>query len=202
MTKACSQHARKVTGDAMIAQPASGCLVLLFAFRALITGLSYTPAGARYSIRRSSLIWICMPEIHRFALVPHSPAQMFGLVRDVHRYPEFLPWVQGAEVHENAETVQVATLDVKVAGLSRRFTTRNALVPNESLAMELERGPFDELSGRWEFRPLGGDGTRVSLDLSFHLPGSMLMLPFQRGFGRVADRMVDDFCRRADLIHG
>jgi ribosome-associated toxin RatA of RatAB toxin-antitoxin module len=70
------------------------------------------------------------------------------------------------------------------------------------LAMELEQGPFDDLSGRWEFRALGTAGTRVSLDLSFHLPGSMLMLPFQRGFGRVADRMVDDFCRRADQVHG
>jgi ribosome-associated toxin RatA of RatAB toxin-antitoxin module len=143
-----------------------------------------------------------MPEIHRFALVPHSPAQMFELVRDVSRYPEFLPWVRGAEVHEDGDQHQIATLDVRVAGLSRRFTTRNTLVKDEKLSMELERGPFDELSGRWEFRPLGNSGTRVSLDLSFHLPGSVLMLPFQRGFGRVADRMVDDFCRRADQIHG
>lgn len=143
-----------------------------------------------------------MPEIHRFALVPHSPAQMFDLVRDVARYPEFLPWVRAAEVHEDADQHQIATLDVRVAGLSRRFTTRNTLVKDEKLSMELEKGPFDDLSGRWEFRPLGNSGTRVSLDLSFHLPGSVLMLPFQRGFGRVADRMVDDFCRRADQIHG
>jgi ribosome-associated toxin RatA of RatAB toxin-antitoxin module len=143
-----------------------------------------------------------MPEIHRFALVPHSPARMFDLVRDVARYPEFLPWVRAAEVHEDGDRHQVATLDVRVAGLSRRFTTRNTLIQDERLSMELEQGPFDELSGRWEFKALGSTGTRVSLDLSFHLPGSMLMLPFQHGFGRVADRMVDDFCRRADQIHG
>jgi len=127
---------------------------------------------------------------------------MFGLVRDVQRYPEFLPWVRGAEIHEDSDQLQVATLDVRVAGISRRFTTRNSLAQDERLAMELEKGPFDDLSGCWEFKALGSNGTRVSLDLSFHLPGSMLMLPFQRGFGRVADRMVDDFCRRADQIHG
>ena len=143
-----------------------------------------------------------MPEIHRFALVPHAPSRMFELVRDVPSYPEFLPWVRGAEVHEESEALQVATLDVRVAGISRRFTTRNTLIQDEKLSMALEKGPFDELSGRWEFKPLGSAGTRVSLDLFFHLPGSMLMLPFQRGFGRVADRMVDDFCRRADQIHG
>src|SRR6056297_2631129 len=101
-----------------------------------------------------------MPEIHRFALVPHSPAQMFELVRDVSRYPEFLPWVRGAEVHEDGDQHQIATLDVRVAGLSRRFTTRNTLVKDEKLSMELEKGPFDELSGRWEFKPLGTAGTR------------------------------------------
>jgi len=143
-----------------------------------------------------------MPEIHRFALVTHSPDQMFDLVRDVARYPEFLPWVQAAEVHEQGESHQIATLDVRVAGLARRFTTRNTLVENRSLAMQLADGPFDELSGQWQFSPVGGEGTRISLDLSFAMPGSLLMLPFQRGFGRVADRMVDDFCRRAEAIHG
>ena len=143
-----------------------------------------------------------MPEIHRFALVSHSPAQMFGLVCDVARYPEFLAWVRKAEIHEQTDTLQVATLDVRVAGVSRRFTTRNALVTDHSLSMALERGPFEDLAGKWEFKALGEHGTRVSLDLSFHMPGSVLMLPFQRGFGRVADRMVDDFCRRAEQIHG
>ena len=99
-----------------------------------------------------------MPEIHRFALVTHSPDQMFDLVRDVARYPEFLPWVQAAEVHEQGESHQIATLDVRVAGLARRFTTRNTLVENRSLAMQLADGPFDELSGQWQFSPVGGGG--------------------------------------------
>jgi len=127
---------------------------------------------------------------------------MFALVRDVARYPQFLPWVRAAEVHEDGRDHQIATLDVTVAGVSRRFTTENRLVHNERLSMRLVKGPFDELGGEWSFRALGQAGCRVSLDLSFHLPGAVLMLPFKRGFGRVADRMVDDFCRRADAVHG
>ncbi len=143
-----------------------------------------------------------MPEIHRFALVTHSSKQMFDLVRDVDCYPEFLPWVQAAEVHEQGHGHQIATLDVRVAGVARRFTTRNTLVENRSLEMQLVDGPFDDLSGQWRFSPVGEQGTRVSLDLSFAMRGSLLMLPFQRGFGRVADHMVDDFCRRAEAIYG
>lgn len=126
---------------------------------------------------------------------------MFELVRDVERYPEFLNWVRRAELHEQSAEHQVATLEVRLAGLVRRFTTRNRLVPGSRLSMQLQRGPFDELSGCWRFEPFGG-GTRVELELTFRIRGSLVLLPFQRNFGRMADRMVDDFRRRAEQIHG
>ncbi len=125
---------------------------------------------------------------------------MYELVRDVERYPKFLDWVQAAEVHDEDERVQLATLEVRLGGLVRRFTTRNELVPGERLSMKLHRGPFDQLSGQWNFVSLGG-GAKVSLDLAFRLPGSLLLKPFQRNFGRMADRMVDDFSRRAETIY-
>lgn len=143
-----------------------------------------------------------MPQIHRFALVTHSPRKMFDLVCDVSRYPEFLSWVRAAEVHEQDDQRQLATLEVRIAGMVQRFTTENELVQAESLSMRLHRGPFDQLSGVWRFQGLAELGTRVSLDLEFSMPGSVLMLPFRRGFGRMADNMVDDFCRRADQVHG
>jgi ribosome-associated toxin RatA of RatAB toxin-antitoxin module len=142
-----------------------------------------------------------MPEVHRFALVPYTPEQMYDLVRDVARYPDFLDWVRSAEVHDEDGGMQLATLEVRLGGLMRRFTTRNELVPGERLSMRLQQGPFDQLSGQWLFVSLGG-GTKVSLDLTFRLPGSMLLKPFQRNFGRMADRMVDDFSRRAETIYG
>ncbi len=143
-----------------------------------------------------------MPQISRFALVAHTPQQMFDLVRDVQHYPRFLPWVRAAELHEADDSRQLATLEVRIAGIVQRFTTENTLVEAERITMALNKGPFEHLSGAWCFKPLGEAGARVSLDLSFILPGSVLMRPFKRGFERMADRMVDDFCRRADEIHG
>lgn len=142
-----------------------------------------------------------MPEVHRSALVPYTPAQMYGLVLDVGRYPEFLPWIRSAEVHREDEQHQLATLEVQLAGMVRRFTTRNTLVPDEALLMELDRGPFEDLGGRWQFAA-AGEGCRVSLDLSFHVGGGLLLRPFQRKFSSMADRMVDDFTRRAHQVHG
>jgi ribosome-associated toxin RatA of RatAB toxin-antitoxin module len=142
-----------------------------------------------------------MPQIHRFALVPHQPRQMFDLVSDVDRYPEFLPWVRFARVHERDRERQLATLEVRIAGMLRRFTTENQLTEPNEMRMRLVRGPFEELSGVWRFQALGNAGCQVSLDLSFAMPGSVLLRPFKRGFERMADSMVDDFCRRAEVVH-
>ena len=142
-----------------------------------------------------------MPEIHRFALVSYQPRQMFDLVCDVDRYPEFLPWVRFAQVHEHDQQRQLATLEVRIAGMLRRFTTENLLIEPEQVRMRLVRGPFEELCGVWRFQPLGERGCQVSLELSFSLPGSVLLRPFKRGFERMADNMVDDFCRRAERVH-
>ncbi len=142
-----------------------------------------------------------MTEVHRFALVEYTPEQMYELVRAVPRYPEFLPWVKRAEVHEEDHQRQLASLEVSLAGLRRRFTTENLLIYPQRLDIRLRSGPFEELSGCWNFQPLA-HGARVSLDLNFRLTGSAWMLPFRRSFERMADRMVDDFCRRAERVYG
>jgi ribosome-associated toxin RatA of RatAB toxin-antitoxin module len=143
-----------------------------------------------------------MPAIHRFALVTHSPHEMFELVRDVRSYPLFLTWIRSADVHEETDEYQLASLELRVAGMRQSFTTRNTLQEGQRMTMRLHSGPFDQLFGEWRFDALGRSGARVSLDLEFSLPTSVLMAPFRRGFSRMADSMVDDFCRRADQIHG
>lgn len=142
-----------------------------------------------------------MPEVNRSALVTHTPAQMFHLVRDVVHYPSFLSWVQHAEVHEEGETHQLASLEVSVAGVRRRIRTRNVLVPGEKLTLNMDEGPFRHFGGEWRFSDLG-IGCKVELTLSFDFDSPVLAAAFNRGFVSVANRMVDDFCRRADALYG
>lgn len=142
-----------------------------------------------------------MTEVHRFALVEYPPEQMFDLVCDIASYPRFLNWVRSADLHEQSAKHQVASLGVSLGGIRARFTTENRLQRPEWIEIRLQQGPFDDLRGQWRFQPVA-HGTRVSLDLDFQFSGSAWMRPFRRGFARMADRMVDDFCRRADAIHG
>src|SRR6056297_316051 len=96
-----------------------------------------------------------MPEINRSALVTYTPAQMYDLVRDVERYPDFLSWIVAARTYEESEIHQLASLDVSVAGISRRIVTRNDLVEGELLRLNLAEGPFRHFAGEWRFENLG-----------------------------------------------
>ena len=84
---------------------------------------------------------------------------MFRLVRDVPAYPEFLSWCIGSEVHEQTADYQLATLVVKVSGMTQRFTTRNRFVPGERLTLSLAGAELD-LSLVGSLRMSGGDEER------------------------------------------
>lgn len=141
-------------------------------------------------------------EITRSALVLHPAMDMFRLVQDVPSYPAFLSWCTRAELHEQTADQQLATLAVKVSGVAQTFTTRNRFVTGERLSMSLVDGPFSRLSGDWLFDPLGEDGSKVTLALEFDFSSRVLSSAFRRGFAHVADRLVSDFCKRADDVYG
>ena len=142
-----------------------------------------------------------MPSVHRSALLPYRAADVFAIVNDVARYPEFLPWCSNAEVLEETAEEVLAALSLSARGVKETFTTRNLLTPFEKIEMVLVAGPFRELSGCWTFRALGDDeGCRVALDLEFQLKGMKSLLGTV--FRRSADQMVESFCRRANQLLG
>ena len=141
-------------------------------------------------------------EIRRSALVLHPARDMFRLVRDVPAYPQFLSWCLESRVHEQSAVHQVATLVVRVSGLTHSFTTRNRFEPGERLTMSLVEGPFRQLSGEWLFEQLGAVGSKVTLLLNFDFSNRVLTSAFQRGFTHIADRLVSDFSKRADDVYG
>ncbi len=143
-----------------------------------------------------------MREIHRSALVPYSPAQMFDLVADVERYPEFLPWCEHAEVLSRQGEQVTARLGLKRAGIAARFTTVNRLLPGESLDMRLLDGPFKALEGRWRFAAIGTAGSRVELEMRFQTEGTLTGLVLAPAFESACNQLVDAFGRRARSIYG
>jgi ribosome-associated toxin RatA of RatAB toxin-antitoxin module len=144
-----------------------------------------------------------MIEIRRHALVRQTPERMFDLVNDVEAYPSRFPWCAAARVLEReGDTVLVARLDLRFAGITQGFTTRNTLERPHRLRMQLVDGPMRALEGEWTFTALGDDGCKIALALDFDYSGRLAGTALRLGFQGVANRMVDDFCAAAAKAYG
>ena len=143
-----------------------------------------------------------MRRVSRSALVPYSASQMFSLVEDVERYPEFLPWCTGAVLHSRDDEHVEASLSLTRAGVSKSFRTRNQVWPGERMDIALVGGPFRTLAGTWLFRQLGEDGSKVSLDLEFEFESKVTDAMFGRYLEESCNSLIDSFIRRAGAIYG
>src|SRR5687767_8030250 len=143
-----------------------------------------------------------MREVRRSALLPYAVQQVYGLVADVERYPEFLPWCTDARilVGDDREVTVRLGLSSRLARAS--FTTINRLVPESAITMSLVDGPFDELEGRWDFTSVGGTGTRADLQVRFSTRGVIGALALGRAFEGICNQLVDVFARRARQVFG
>ncbi len=143
-----------------------------------------------------------MIQIRRSAIVKQSDRQMYDLVNDVEAYPARFQWCADASVLERADDALTARLEVRIAGLTQAFTTRNTLEPPRRITMQLVEGPFRSLAGTWTFTALGDSGCKIALALDFDYAGGLMAPIMRAGFEKVADRMVDEFCREAARVHG
>lgn len=143
-----------------------------------------------------------MIKIRRSAIVNRSDRQMYDLVNDVEAYPARFPWCADARVFERSDEALTARLEVRIAGLSQAFTTRNTLEPPRRIAMQLVEGPFRSLAGTWTFAALGESGCKIALALDFDYAGGLMAPIMRAGFEKLADRMVDEFCREAARVYG
>ena len=95
-----------------------------------------------------------MIQIRRSAIVRQTPEVMFDLVSEVEAYPRRFPWCAGSAVFDRDEAALSARLDVRLAGITQSFTTRNTLVRPQRLHMHLLDGPFRTLEGELGFQNL------------------------------------------------
>jgi len=142
-----------------------------------------------------------MPQISRTALVPYSAEQMYQLVNDVKSYPQFLPGCSGSRILDESASQMMAAVDVSKAGISKTFTTRNILVSNQSIIMQLVDGPFKKLMGGWKFTPIGDDACRIEFQLDFEFTNKLIELAFGRMFKELAGNMVQAFTVRAKEVY-
>ena len=134
-------------------------------------------------------------------MVTYTAAQMFELVNDVRRYPEFLPWCTGARVTEVSESESLASVSVARGVLRTEFTTRNTLQKDARISMHLVDGPFRNLVGEWRFDAIGDRGSRITFHVDFEFKNRLAAAALGAAFEAVCSTTVDAFVLRAQTIY-
>jgi coenzyme Q-binding protein COQ10 len=149
-----------------------------------------------------------MPQFTTTRRLRHSAAEMFDLVADVERYPDFVPLCSSLKVRrriEGSEGVQILVADMTVAYklIHESFVSRVTLDrPNLQILVEYLEGPFSHLENRWTFRPTGERTCEVRFFISYEFRSRMLGLLLGSMFDLAFRRFAAAFEQRADKIYG
>ncbi|NLY34433.1 MAG: type II toxin-antitoxin system RatA family toxin [Alcaligenaceae bacterium] len=143
-----------------------------------------------------------MHTVQRSVLLPYKASQMFDLVSDVEKYPEFMPWCGGSAIKEKLEDGVIASVTISLAKIKQTFTTRNKHSYPGKMELELVDGPFSALNGTWEFIELDEDACKVIFTLDYAFNSKTLEMLVGPVFNRIANSFIDSFTKRAQVIYG
>jgi ribosome-associated toxin RatA of RatAB toxin-antitoxin module len=143
-----------------------------------------------------------MPTVRKSVIVPHAARAMFELVDRCEDYPRFLPWCARATVSERTAALTRGKLEIDFRGLRTSIATINHKRAPREIRMELQDGPFESFDGRWTFVPLGEEGCRVELAITYELASGALQVAMAPVFGYITETLVERFVERADEVAG
>jgi coenzyme Q-binding protein COQ10 len=147
-----------------------------------------------------------MPKFDTTRFVSHSPQNMFALVADVDRYPEFLPLCEALTVKSRKErdqkTLLVADMSIGYKAIRETFTSQVLLDPQDLIIdVQYLNGPFQYLNNRWTFEPAAG-GCTVGFFIDYAFKSRMLGIVMGSMFDIAFRRFSAAFEERADKIYG
>ena len=149
-----------------------------------------------------------MPSFSNKRRVLHSAAEMFDLVADVERYPEFVPLCQSLKVRQrtpkpDGTEIVIADMTVSFKLVREGFTSEVTLDrPNLKITVRYLRGPFSNLENRWTFEPKGEKACDVSFFIAYEFKSRMLAILMGSMFDAAFGRFSAAFEKRADVVYG
>ncbi len=133
--------------------------------------------------------------------MPYQPEQMFELVADVGKYPQFLPWCVASKVKSSTPNEEVADLTIGFGPFRESFTSRVILERPSQVRVKYENGPFRYLNNQWKFTP-DPKGCRVDFFVEFEFRSRILQAAIGAVFNQAVGRMVAAFLKRARDVYG
>ncbi|QRM55439.1 type II toxin-antitoxin system RatA family toxin [Sinorhizobium sp. BG8] len=147
-----------------------------------------------------------MPHFETNHSVPHTSEQMFDLVADVERYPEFLPLCEALTIRSrkerNGKVLLIADMTVGYKAIRETFTTQ-VLLSKEERVIDVKYidGPFKYLDNRWRFEERGDGTSIVHFYIDYEFKSRILGALMGSMFDRAFRMFTDAFEKRADQVY-
>lgn len=145
---------------------------------------------------------------HLSRVLPYTPEQLFRLVGDIERYPEFVPWITSMRtwnprtLGDGVDAVD-AEAGVGFSFLKERFGTRVRRNGHErQIEVSLLSGPFRKLENRWRFLDAGHGATRIEFDIEFVFKSRLLEAVLRANFAQAVEKLIGCFEARARALYG
>jgi coenzyme Q-binding protein COQ10 len=133
-------------------------------------------------------------------ILPYTVSQLYALVADVEKYPEFIPWCVAARIRERDEKSILADLVVGFKGITEKYTSRVHLREKE-IEVEYINGPFAVLENNWKFTAVE-NGVKINFYIKFQFKSSLLQALIGGLFEKAVHKMVGAFTDRAKKLYG
>lgn len=144
-----------------------------------------------------------MPTHAERLVVPYTQDQIFDLIADVERYPEFLPWCVAARIRQRpAPNILVADLVIGYRMFRERFTSHVQLNRPKRIDVKYYEGPFRYLNNHWNLEPRGEGECVIDFYVDFEFKSRMLQKVIRTLFNEAVQRMVGAFEKRAQALYG
>ena len=139
--------------------------------------------------------------------LPWSPDQMYAVVADVIKYPDFLPWCSGARIRKReligGKEILTADLLISYKMFRETFTSKVTLHPDRpQVDVEYIRGPFRYLNNHWVFESGAKGGVDVDFFVDFEFRSVLLQKAMAVVFAQAMERIINAFEKRAEELYG
>ena len=143
-----------------------------------------------------------MPTHAEKRILPHTREQLFDLVSDIEKYPEFLPWCIATRVRQQTEDTSISDMVIGFKMFREKFTTKVVLRRPGRIDVSYFEGPFKYLNNHWIFEPHGNGACLIDFYVDFEFRSKILQATIGAVFNEAVRRMISAFEKRADKLYG
>ena len=143
-----------------------------------------------------------MPTHAEKRILPHTREQLFDLVSDIEKYPEFLPWCMATRVRQQTEDTSISDMVIGFKMFREKFTTKVVLRRPGRIDVSYFEGPFKYLNNHWIFEPHGNGACLIDFYVDFEFRSKILQATIGAVFNEAVRRMISAFEKRADKLYG